>query len=79
MRLLANSVRPFLGTLLAQQPPPKVALDPGEFEIGATQGTGAAKQGPRPKAGPAPHLTDGRPDFGGSGAWYPGFSGKGHR
>jgi hypothetical protein len=76
MRSLAISVAALLGTLLAQQPPPKVAPDPGAFDIGATQGTGATKQGPRPKAGPAPHFADGLPDFGGDGAWYPGFSGN---
>jgi hypothetical protein len=27
-------------------------------------------------AGPAPHLPDGRPDFGGDGAWSPGYSGN---
>ena len=72
MRSLAISVVAFLGTLLAQ----KTAPDPGAFDIGATQGTGAAKQGPRTKAGPAPHRVDGLPDFGGDGAWYPGFSGN---
>jgi hypothetical protein len=72
MRLLAISVPVLLSTLLAQQTAP----DPGAFDIGATQGTGATKQGPRPKAGPAPHLANGLPDFGGDGAWYPGFSGN---
>jgi hypothetical protein len=42
----------------------------------ATQGTGAAKQGTRAKAGPTPRLANGLPDFGGIGAWYPGFSGN---
>ena len=31
---------------------------------------------PKLVAGPAPHLPDGRPDFGGDGAWYPGFNGN---
>jgi len=54
----------------------QTAPDPGAFDLGATQGTGNTKQGPRPKAGPAPHLANGLPDFGGNGAWYPGFSGN---
>jgi hypothetical protein len=76
MRLLAISVPILLTTVLAQQSPPQVAPDPGAFDIGATQGTGATKQGSRPKAGPAPKLANGLPDFGGDGAWYPGFSGN---
>src|SRR5437016_86952 len=54
-------------------PKPVLARDPGPFApgFGADQG----KQ-PRRVAGPAPHLADGRPDFGGDGAWYPGFSGN---
>jgi hypothetical protein len=76
MRLLAISVPILLTTLLAQQSSPQVAPDPGAFDIGATQGTGATKQGSRPKAGPAPKLANGLPDFGGDGAWYPGFSGN---
>ena len=72
MRLLAVSVTVFLTPLFAQ----KTAPDPGAFDLGATQGTGATKQGPRPAAGSAPHLANGFPDFGGNGAWYPGFSGN---
>jgi hypothetical protein len=55
----------------AQQPP--LAKDPGPFLPGF-----GAEQDQRPKevAGPAPHLPDGRPDFGGNGAWYPGFNGN---
>jgi len=76
MRSLAISVAVLLPSLLAQQTAPKLAPDPGAFDLGATQGTGNTKQGPRPKAGPAPHLANGLPDFGGNGAWYPGFSGN---
>jgi hypothetical protein len=76
MRLLAISLTILLTSLFAQQPSPKVAPDPGAFDLGATQGTGAAKQGTRAKAGPAPRRADGLPDFGGNGAWYPGFSGN---
>jgi hypothetical protein len=55
---------------------PALAKDPGPFlDPGAFGGTRATK-GPKPVAGPAPHLPDGRPDFGGKGAWYPGFSGN---
>jgi len=72
MRLLAISLTVFLTSLFGQ----KTAPDPGAFDLGATQGTGAAKQGPRPLAGPMPRLPDGKPDFGGDGAWYPGFSGN---
>ena len=75
MRSLAISVAVFLTTLVAQQTAP----DPGAFDIGATQGTGEAKQATKAKAGPMPRLANGLPDFGGKGAWYPGFSGKGHR
>jgi hypothetical protein len=51
----------------------QLARDPGAFPgIADPQ----AKQGPKLVAGPAPHLPDGRPDFGGNGAWYPGFSGN---
>lgn len=80
MRSRAISGVPVLlgSLLLAQQPasPPKLAPDPGAFDLGATQGTGATKQGPRAKAGPAPHFPDGLPNFGGDGAWYPGFAGN---
>jgi hypothetical protein len=58
------------------QPPAgqKLAKDPGAFLDPPTdQGRG---KGPKPVAGPAPHFADGRPDFGGDGAWYPGFSGN---
>src|ERR1700734_1035591 len=59
----------------AQQPPPQPSLakDPGPFLPGF-----GAEQDKVPKlvAGPAPHLPDGRPDFGGNGAWYPGFNGN---
>lgn len=53
---------------------PRLAADPGPFID--PPATGRGKQGPKPVAGPAPHLADGRPDFGGNGAWYPGFSGN---
>ncbi len=72
MRSLAISLTILLASLLAQQTAP----DPGAFDIGATQGTGSAKQSSPAKAGPAPHFANGLPDFGGSGAWYPGFSGN---
>jgi hypothetical protein len=63
-------------TLSGQQPDlPPLAKDPGAFPIGNTQGTGVANN-PKAVAGPAPHLPDGRPDFGGDGAWYPGFAGN---
>ena len=62
--------------LLGQTPRPATAPDPGAFDLGATQGGGQGKQGPRPKAGAAPRLANGLPDFGGDGAWYPGFSGN---
>jgi hypothetical protein len=58
--------------LLAQVP---LAKDPGPFlEPGPlnSQPDDTAKQ----PAGPAPLLPDGRPDFGGNGAWYPGFAGN---
>jgi hypothetical protein len=78
MRLHATSLTILVTSLLAQQPAssPKLAPDPGAFELGETQGTGQAKQRPRPVAGPAPRLPDGKPDFGGNGAWYPGFAGN---
>src|SRR3954470_4233648 len=56
---------------LAQEPlakDPGAFLEPGQFE--------PVRQEPKTPAGPAPHLPDGRPDFGGKGAWYPGFSGN---
>src|SRR5580658_1017130 len=66
-----------LSCVYAQQPPvssnPPLAKDPGPFLPGF-----GAEQDQRPKAvaGPAPHLPDGRPDFGGNGAWFPGFNGN---
>jgi hypothetical protein len=57
---------------------PALARDPGPFP-GVGSGLPANSRGnqrPKPVAGPAPHLADGRPDFGGDGAWYPGFSGN---
>jgi len=62
--------------LFGQTSRPATAPDPGAFDLGATQGGGQGKQGPRPKAGPAPRLANGLPDFGGDGAWYPGFAGN---
>jgi hypothetical protein len=65
---------------LAQAPDqgnPGLAKDPGPFLGGyANQDGGRGKQAPATPAGPAPHLPDGRPDFGGDGAWYPGFAGN---
>jgi len=60
-----------LASLYGQQP--QLAKDPGPFLPGF-----GAEQDKVPKlvAGPAPHLPDGRPDFGGNGAWYPGFNGN---
>ena len=55
----------------AQQP--RLAKDPGPFLAPGQFGDAPAAPA---KAGPAPHLPDGRPDFGGKGAWYPGFSGN---
>ncbi len=55
------------------QQPPKLAKDPGPFLPPAES---APPRGARPVAGPTPHLPDGRPDFGGNGAWYPGFNGN---
>jgi len=69
-----------LVSLVAQQPAtslPPLAKDPGAFPLGDTQGnTGTKQKGSATPAGPAPRLADGRPDFGGDGAWYPGFSGN---
>ena len=60
-----------LASCYAQQPP--LAKDPGPF----LPGFGAEQDKvPKTVAGPAPHLPDGRPDFGGNGAWYPGFNGN---
>lgn len=61
--------------LFGQQPLPRLAKDPGPFLETAPPDQGRGR-GPKPVAGPAPHLADGRPDFGGDGAWYPGFSGN---
>ena len=63
--------------LVGQQPasPPRLAKDPGPFLETPPPEQGRGRE-PRPVPGPAPHLPDGRPDFGGDGAWYPGFSGN---
>ena len=77
--VLAGFVWLALSSVYAQQPAgqPKIAGDPGAFPLGSVQGGGPdAKKGPKPVAGPTPHLPDGRPDFGGNGAWYPGFAGN---
>lgn len=58
------------GALFPQQP----AKDPGAFD--PTAPDPATQRRNLPPAGPAPHLADGRPDFGGKGAWYPGFAGN---
>src|ERR1700749_3567453 len=50
-----------------------LAKDPGAFDPSASE---PARRDPAPPAGPTPHLADGRPDFGGKGAWYPGFAGN---
>ncbi len=75
MKLVACVALLALSSLFAQQPPlaPPLAKDPGPFlpGFGAEQDR-VAKQ----VAGPAPHLPDGRPDFGGNGAWFPGFNGN---
>ncbi|MBV9396942.1 MAG: hypothetical protein JO062_03125 [Bryobacterales bacterium] len=55
------------------------AKDPGPFLGGYAnqpQENGAKGKQPPTPAGPAPHFADGRPDFGGDGAWYPGFGGN---
>ena len=66
-----------LASLAAQeaQPLPALAKDPGAFPLGDTQGAGI-RNDPKAVALPAPHLPGGRPDFGGDGAWYPGFAGN---
>ena len=63
-------------SVLGQQPAraQKLAKDPGAFDPTAADPAAARKS--TPPAGPAPHLPDGRPDFGGKGAWYPGFAGN---
>ncbi len=58
------------------QQAPSLPRDPGAFPLGNTQGTGTRAQGAQRVAGPAPHLANGLPDFGGDGAWYPGFAGN---
>src|SRR6516164_451179 len=68
----------------AKQKQPALAKDPGPFLGGYAnqppENTGAPNPGKARQAavpaGPAPHLADGRPDFGGDGAWYPGFAGN---
>src|ERR1700689_2436175 len=61
----------------AQQAPvppnPPLAKDPGPFLPASDFPDDKV---PKAVAGPAPHLPDGRPDFGGNGAWYPGFNGN---
>jgi hypothetical protein len=70
-----------LCVLSAQQPAspkPALAKDPGPF-LGGYANDGSqtkAKQKARPKGDPIRHLPDGRPDFDGDGAWYPGFHGN---
>jgi hypothetical protein len=64
-----------VASMVAQQAGQKLAKDPGPFLEDAPPDQGRGR-GPKPVAGPAPHLPDGRPDFGGDGAWYPGFSGN---
>ena len=55
----------------AQQAP--LAKDPGPFLPASDF---PEDKVPKLVPGPAPHLPDGRPDFGGNGAWYPGFNGN---
>jgi hypothetical protein len=59
---------------------PALARDPGPFLGGYANepapNTNQGKPAPAAPAGPAPHFADARPDFGGDGAWYPGFSGN---
>jgi len=54
----------------------QLSKDPGPFDPESTALQAPANRGPAPVAGPVPHLPDGRPDFGGKGAWYPGFAGN---
>jgi hypothetical protein len=56
--------------LLAQVP---LARDPGAFDPTAPE---PIARRPASPAGPVPHLADGRPDFGGKGAWFPNFAGN---
>lgn len=58
---------PLFSQRLAKDPGP--FLEPGQFGEGQPKGKTAV-------AAPTPHLPDGRPNFGGNGAWYPGFSGN---
>jgi len=58
----------------AQQPP--LAKDPGPFLAPGQFSDQPESRAKPPAAGPAPRLPDGRPDFGGKGAWYPGFAGN---
>jgi hypothetical protein len=60
-----------LASCYAQQPP--LAKDPGPFLPASDF---PEDKVPKAVAGPAPHLPDGRPDFGGNGAWFPGFNGN---
>jgi hypothetical protein len=60
-----------LASGFAQQP--QLAKDPGPF---LRPGDFPEDKVPKAVASPAPHLPDGRPDFGGNGAWYPGFNGN---
>jgi hypothetical protein len=60
-----------LSSAFAQQPP--LAKDPGPFLPASDF---PEDKVPKAVAQPAPHLPDGRPDFGGNGAWYPGFNGN---
>jgi hypothetical protein len=80
MRVCAVSFALVCAACFAQAPDqgkPGLAKDPGPFLGGyANQDGGRGKQAPATPAGPAPHLPDGRPDFGGDGAWYPGFAGN---
>lgn len=79
MKLAAIALVLTLGTAWGQTNTgkgPALAKDPGAFPgVGDTAETPRAPR-PTPPAGPAPHLRDGRPDFGGNGAWFPGFAGN---
>ena len=63
-----------LAVPICAQPP--LAKDPGPFLAPGQFSDQPESRGKPPAAGPAPHLPDGRPDFGGKGAWYPGFAGN---
>ncbi len=58
--------------LPSSQLPKGLPKDPGPFLPELARG----EEHPAQPAASAPHLPDGRPDFGGKGAWYPGFSGN---